>query len=219
MLNKKILITLSTAFVCGTHPAFATEDEQARRAILELRSALKQSDMVRNGLAQQVQQLQREVTQLRGQIESLGFVTNSPTLEARANDAMGVSAQVGDPAEQHNYDAALDLFRQNNYAGAAKALANFIANYPYSVLTPNALFYEGSSRYASRDFKGAIATLTELTTHYPNDSKAGDALLVIAGSQLELNDIAASKATLVNTVKQYPGTPAADTAAERLKMY
>ena len=86
-------------------------------------------------------------------------------------------------------------------------------------MTPSARFYEGSSRYASRDFKGSIDNLENLVKTYPRDSKAGDALLVIAGSQLELNDIAGSKATLERTIREYPGTPAADTATERLKMY
>lgn len=217
-LNKKtIALVLSTLLLGATHPAMAAEDEDARRAILELRSQLKQSDMLRNNLASQVQQLQNELRQIRGQLETLG--NNTQQLDARANDDIGPSAQVGDPVEQRAYDSALDLFRAGNYTAAAKALANFSSAYPNSVLAPSALFYEGSSRYASRDFKGAIQTLDKMIRAYSKDEKAGDALLVIAGSQLELNNIKASKATLQRTIKDYPGTPAADTAKERLKLY
>ena len=220
MLNNTTLaLVLSTVFFSVTQPAWAQEDEQARRAILELRSQLKQSDMVRNDLAQQVQKLQNELRQIRGQLESLGNAGQSQALASRANDDIGPSAQVGDPTEQRAYDAALDLFRQGNYAGASQALANFSAAYPSSPLTPSAMFYEGSSRYANRDFKNSIKVLNEMVHAYPKDSKAGDALLVIAGSQLELNNIDGSKATLQRTIKEYPGTPAADTAKERLSMY
>ncbi|NOL51914.1 tol-pal system protein YbgF [Pelistega suis] len=217
--KKSIALLLSGAFLSLAQPAFAQEDEQARRAILELRSQLKQSDMVRNDLASQVQQLQNELRQLRGQLESLGNVGQTQVLEARANDDIGPSAQVGDPAEQRAYDAALDLFRAGDYAASSKALANFTASYPASPLAPSALFYEGSSRYANRDFQGSIKTLNEMLASYPKDPKAGDALLVIAGSQLELNNVAGSKATLERTIKEYPGTPAADTAKERLALY
>lgn len=219
-LNKKtVALVLSTAFLGLAQPAFAQEDEQARRAILELRSQLKQSDMLRNDLANQVQQLQNDIRQLRGQLESLGNVAQTQALEARANDDIGPSVQVGDPAEQRAYDSALDLFRAANYAEASTALANFSSAYPSSVLVPSALFYEGSSRYANRDFKGAIKTLNKMVAAYPRDEKAGDALLVIAGSQLELNNIAGSKATLERTVREYPNTPAADTAKERLVLF
>lgn len=219
-LNKKsTALLLSAALLTMAHPAHAAEDEQARRAILELRSQLKQSDIVRNDLARQVQDLQKQITQLRGQVETLNNAKLAPLQETRANDDLGPSAQVGDPTEQQAYDTALDLFRQGNYPAAASALANFSSAYPHSPLAPSAQFYEGSSRYASRDFKGSINNLEALVSTHPRDSKAGDALLVIAGSQLELNNIAGSKATLERTIKEYPGTPAADTAAERLKMY
>lgn len=217
-LNKKtITLILSAALLAVIKPAFALEDEEARRAILELRSQLKQSNMLRNNLAAQVQQLQNELRQIRGQLEFLG--SNTQQLDARANDEIGLSTQVGDPVEQRAYDTALDLFRSGNYVAAARALASFTVAYPSSILTPSALFYEGSSRYASRDFKGAIQTLDKMIRAYAKDEKAGDALLVIAGSQLELNNIKASKATLQRTIRDYPGTPAADTAKERLKLY
>lgn len=219
-LHKKSTALLISAALLGmTQPVFAQEDEQARRAILELRSQLKQSDIVRNDLAKQVQELQKQVTQLRGQVESISNVSHAQAQESRANDDIGPSAQVGDPVEQQAYDTALDLFRQGNYPAAASALGNFSNVYPNSPLAPSARFYEGSSRYANRDFQGAINNLENLLKTHPRDAKAGDALLVIAGSQLELNDIAGSKATLERTIRDYPGTPAADTAAERIKMY
>ncbi len=217
--KKSTALLISAVFLGMAQPAFSAEDEQARRAILELRSQLKQSDIVRNDLARQVQDLQKQVSQLRGQIETISNVSQAQLQETRANDDLGPSAQVGDPVEQQAYDTALDLFRQGNYPAAASALGNFSSAYPNSPLTPSARFYEGSSRYACRDFKGSINNLENLVKTYPRDSKAGDALLVIAGSQLELNDIAGSKATLERTIREYPGTPAADTAAERLKMY
>ncbi|NEN76143.1 tol-pal system protein YbgF [Pelistega sp. NLN82] len=217
--QKTIAVMLATAFISLSSPALASEDEQARRAILELRAQLKQSDMVRNDLAAQVQHLQNELRQLRGQVETLNGASQTKALEARANDDIGPSAQVGDPNEQNAFDSALDHFRQGDYGNAAKSLASFSKNYPNSSLRPTALFYEGSSRYANRDFKGAISTLNNMISTYPKDAQAGDALLVVAGSQLELNNIAASKATLQRTINEYAGTPAADTAKERLKMY
>src|SRR3546814_11212781 len=83
----------------------------------------------------------------------------------------------------------------------AASFATFLEAYPHSQLAPEARFYQGSSRYASKDFKGSIQGLTELVKDTPQDPSAPDALLVIAASQIELNNMAGTKASLQKLVK------------------
>lgn len=221
MLKRKLsLLVCSSALLGATFstPAVAFEDEDARRAILELRSQLKMAGLSRLELSNQIQALQKEVAQLRGQLETLSHSSQQASAEQNYYD-FGPNPQVGDPNEQRDYDNAINLFRQGEYEMAGQALNNFATTYPNSVLTPAARFYEGSSYYAVRDFQGAISRLERMARTYPNDPQAGDALLVVAGSQLELNNIEGSKQTLQRVISQYPNTPAADTANERLKMY
>ena len=221
MLKRQLsLLVCSTALLSAgfSTPAIAFEDEEARRAILDLRSQLKMAGLSRLELSNQIQTLQKEVVQLRGQLEGINHSAQQTSVQQNYDD-FGPNPQVGDPSEQSDYDNAINLFRQGEYEIAAQALNRFATAYPNSVLTPAARFYEGSSHYATRDFEGAISRLEGMVSTYPQDSQAGDALLVVAGSQLELNSIEASKQTLQRVINQYPNSPEADTAQERLKMY
>ena len=221
MFKRQLSLLVFSSAILGagfSSPAMAFEDEDARRAILELRSQLKMAGLSRLELSNQIQALQKEIAQLRGQLESLDHSAKQASSQQNYDD-FGPNPQVGDPNEQHDYDNAINLFRQGEYEMAANALNNFASAYPRSVLTPAARFYEGSSYYAIRDFQGAISLLERMVSSYPQDPQAGDALLVVAGSQLELNNIEGSKQTLQRVIQQYPNSPAADTAQERLKMY
>ncbi|HLU01733.1 MAG TPA: tol-pal system protein YbgF [Advenella sp.] len=217
------LLIASSALVLSlsANQAYAFEDEDARRAILDLRSQLRQTQQNNIELNNKINNLQQQISQLRGNIETANHQARmaQQSSQQAANPDVPPSPQVGDPNEQQSYDSALDLFRQGNYAEASTALNRFAQQYPNSPLTPSARFYEGSSRYANKDFNGSIQGLQAMVAAYPRDQKAGDALLVIAGSQVELNNIAGAKATLQRVVNEYPNTPAADTARNRLELF
>ena len=219
--KKHTLLLLTSALFCSilSTNAYAFEDEDARRAILDLRAQLRQSAQARLELSNKIQSLQSQVSQLRGEIERISSSDMLSRQSARAEAGYDPTPQVGDPNEQRAYDEALDLFRQGNYSQSSIALGNFAAAYPNSPLTPGARFYEGSSLYASKDFRGAIQRLQSMVAAYPSDPKAGDALLVIAGSQVELNNIAGAKSTLQSIINQYPDTPSAATAKQRLELF
>lgn len=211
-------VALATMFVA---PAHAFADDEARRAILELRAQLKQmadqNRQARLQLADQMETLQHEMASMRGQLEKLNWESDL-TKRSTEDQASGNAARVADPQEQAAYEGPIGLFRSGKYKEAASDFATFLEAYPNSQLAPEARFYQGSSRYASQDFKGAISGLQELVQSTPQDPRAADALLVIAASQIELNDMAGAKSSLQKIVKDYPETSAAETAKSRLKL-
>lgn len=194
-------------------PAHAFSDDEARKAILDLRQQVQQqneqSQRAKLQLADQIQALQQEVAQLRDQLE---------LVSRQQPSANKPGATAGDPQEQAAYDGAIDLFRKGQYKEASESLAAFTALYPASQLAPSAQFYLGSSRYALKDFKGAIEQLNAMVQKAPDNARAPDALLVIAGSQIEMNNRAGAKTTLQRIVRDYPTTPAANTAKSRLQL-
>ncbi|MPT38144.1 MAG: tol-pal system protein YbgF [Achromobacter sp.] len=204
-------------------PAHAFSDDEARKAILDLRQQVQQQNeqnqRAKLQLADQIQALQQEIAQLRDQLE---LVSRQQPSGNRPGGAPGGAnppgATAGDPQEQAAYDGAIDLFRKGQYKDASESLAAFTALYPASQLAPSAQFYLGSSRYALKDFKGAIDQLNAMVQKSPDNARAPDALLVIAGSQIELNNRAGAKATLQRIVRDYPTTPAAGTAKSRLQL-
>ncbi|WP_313625164.1 tol-pal system protein YbgF [Achromobacter sp.] len=219
---RPLIVATGLALAALTAPAHAFSDDEARKAILDLRQQVQQqneqSQRAKLQLADQIQALQQEVAQLRDQLELVSRQQPSAKPGAAAGGSNPPGASAGDPQEQAAYDGAMDLFRKGQYKEAAESLAAFTALYPNSQLAPSAQFYQGSSRYAMKDFKGTIEQLNAMVQKSPDNARAPDALLIIAGSQIEMNNRAGAKTTLQRIVRDYPTTPAASTAKSRLQL-
>lgn len=221
------------------------DDDEARKAILDLRSKVENITRELNtrldaktdksstlDLVTQHEQTMQEIAKLRGQIEVLAnelsnaqkrqkdfYVDLDARLrkfEPRQVEIDGKAAAV-EPAEQKAYDAALVQFKAGDYKGAAAALQDFVRNNPTSGYAPNAQYFLGTAYYAQRDCKNAILAQQAVVKNYPDSPKAADAMLNIASCQTELKAVANAKKTLNELIKQYPDSEAASTARDRLK--
>ncbi len=121
-------------------------------------------------------------------------------------------------AESKAYEAALNLFRAGNYAGAISGFQRFLRTYPNSTLAPNAQYWMGFAYYASKDYKNSLEQQRKLVSNWPQSSKVPEAMLNIASNQLELNDLPAAKKNLQEIIARYPGTNAAAIASRRLAL-
>lgn len=220
------------------------DDDEARRAILELRT--KVDNLARDfnarletksdktaaleGLNRHEQTLQ-EIARLRGQIEVLAnelaniqknqkdlytdIDARIKKLEPRQVTIDGQEAAVA-PTEQQDYEAALALLQGGDYKGAAAALSEFVRRHPDSAYAANAQYSLGTAYYALRDYKKAIAAQQVVAATYKDSAKAPDAMLNIASNYIELKDTKNAKKSLQALVSKYPGSPAAQTAKSRL---
>ncbi|NHC60582.1 tol-pal system protein YbgF [Paenalcaligenes suwonensis] len=215
-LRRLLLPSFASLFLFTAMPAEAFADDEARRAILELRQQVRQmneqNQQARLRLADEVEMLRQEVATLRGKVEQLSW-QNSQGQEGDTNQTL-----FDDPQEQAAYEGAMDLYRSGQYPQAASGFSAFIDAYPNSPQLDEVRFYEGSALYASRNFRGAIQKLQALVKDRPGSPRAADALMVIASSEVEQNDLAGAQKTLQRIVKDYPGTAAADTAKNRLEL-
>ena len=220
--NGALAFTIAAAGLCSATPALAFSDDEARRAILDLREQVRQMNeqnvQARLSLAGQLEALKHEQATIRGELEKLRWEADLAKRASEANAAAPSSQQVGDPQEQAAFDAPMAQFKSGQYKEAVNGFTTFLQSYPSSPLVPEARFYRGSGLYASKDFKGSIQGLQAMVQASPQDPRAPDALLVIAANQIELNDMAGAKATLQKIVKDYPQATAAETAKSRLKL-
>jgi len=118
--------------------------------------------------------------------------------------------------EMRAYDAASNLFRRNDFAGAIEAFKAFVKEYPSSPLAANAGYWIGISYANLRDYRSALAAQEQILTRYPQSAKAPDALLAIATIQLEQGDNGSARNTLEDIIARYPGSEAAGKARTRL---
>ena len=211
------LVLIGGALV--SQSALAFTDDEARKAILELRQQIRTmneaNQRARIQLSDQIETLGQEIVRLRGDIEQLGRPAGAG---GGASGARGADPRSQDPREQAAFEQSIESFRKAQYKETVQNLTAFLTLYPDSALAPTAQFYLGSSRYAMKDFKGAMTTLQAMVQKHPTEPRAADALLLVASCQIELNNRPGAKVTLQRIVKDYKGTPAADTAAKRLPL-
>jgi tol-pal system protein YbgF len=239
-------LTVAGLFAASSASAALFEDDEARRAILDLRQRVEaqrvgaenqartDNEQLRRSmldLQSQIESLRAEVARLTGQNEQL--LRDVTELQRRQKDiAQGVDERlrkfepskvsvdgrefVADPAEASAFEAALAVFRRGEFPAAQTAFADFVKKYPQSGFKPTALFWLGNAQYANRDYRGAIANFRALIAQAPDHPRAAEAVLSIANCQIELKDNAGARRTLDELIKAYPQSEAAGAAKERL---
>jgi tol-pal system protein YbgF len=214
------------------------DDDQARQAILDLRT---KTDSLSSQLAaaqrtildqsNHLDQLNQQVATLRGQNEDMAnqlatlqkqqkdYYTDLDTrlkkFEPQQQTVDGVEGSV-QPGETDAFNAASTQFRNGDFKTAAASFRSFIAKYPQSPYQPTAQYWLGNALYALRDYKGSTSTWEGVVKNYPQHPRAPEALLAIANNQLEQGQKAAAKKTLETIVAQYGSSDVAQSAQSKL---
>jgi tol-pal system protein YbgF len=227
-----------TAFTAVPAHAGIFDDDQARQAILDLRSktdslSSQLSAAQRTILDQsnRLDQLNQQVATLRGQNEDMAnqlstlqkqqkdYYTDLDTrlkkFEPQQQTVDGVQGEV-QPGETDSFNAASQQFRSGDFKNAAASFRAFISKYPNSPYQPTAQYWLGNALYALRDYKGSTAVWQGVVKNYPQHPRAPEALLAIANNQLEQGQKAAAKKTLEQIVAQYGGSDVAQSAQSKL---
>ena len=239
---SRLALVLAFGALTGAAQAALFEDDEARRAILDLRQKLDQTN---KSLSEENAQLRRSLLDLQSQIESLrGDVSQSrgahenlardvSEIQQRQKDvAAGVDERLrkfepakvtldgreflADPGEKRDYEAAMDIFRKGDFVAAQTALVQFFQRNGKSGYAPSALFWLGNAQYANKSYKDAMANFQQLLNVAPGHARAPEAMLAISNVQIELKDLKAARKTLDDLVKAFPASEAANTARDRL---
>ena len=202
-------------------------DDEARRAILELRKSVSTSQAAILDLQNQLDKHKSENAQLRGQIEFLqkqndDLSNNQKSfyqdLDARVSrlepqnvEVEGVTGIV-QAGEKSSYDEALKSFQAGQIKNADSEFTSFIRKYPSSPYLPLALYWSGNTKYALKDYKAAITQLQGLISRYPGHQRVPAAILTMANANLESGKKAVAKKLFTDLIAKYPDSDAANEA-------
>ena len=202
-------------------------DDEARRAILELRKSVSASQAAILDLQNQLDKQKSENAQLRGQIESLQKQSDDlnnnqksfyQDLDARVSrlepqnvEVEGVTGIV-QAGEKSSYDEALKSFQAGQIKNADSEFTTFIRKYPSSPYLPLALYWSGNTKYALKDYKAAITQLQGLISRYPGHQRVPAAILTMANANLESGKKAVAKKLFTDLIAKYPDSDAANEA-------
>ena len=237
---RAVVLAVAAGTACG---AMAFADDDARRAILDLRAQVKTLDAQVKALEEQLkntqmnfvgrrESLQQQNRMLTGKVEEL---TNALTQEQRSTRDLyaaldqrlsrfepqnvvvnGETVSV-DPKEKAAYDAAVELLKNGDYKAAQEKFRRFAADWDQSAYRADAIYWRGSCLFATEQYKTAIDVQNQLIRLYPKHPRVPDAMISVASCQAALGNVKAAAATLNKVVRQFPDSDASKTARERLK--
>ena len=240
---RPLCLALLAAAAVSAH-AGLFDDDEARKAILDLRARVTQNETKQNDIAtqnaqlldlvemnNQLELLRADLAKQRGQNEQLA--RDVADLQRRQKDiAQGVDDRIkklepqkvsvdgkeflADPEEKRLYEDAIAPLRNGDFAVTANALSGFLRRYPTSGYVDSARFWLGNAQYGKREYKEAIASFRAFITGAPEHPRAPEALLAIANCQIEMKDNKSAKRTLDDVLRTYPKSEAAQAAKERL---
>ncbi|WP_085317747.1 tol-pal system protein YbgF [Derxia lacustris] len=222
------------------------DDDEARRAILDLRNQIKstqdtdrdRADQLEKRLtklqfdsAQQNDSLSQEIARLRGVIETLQrdladqqrkqrdyYADIDSRLKRSEPQQVTIDGQqvAVEPEQIKAYNAAFEAFRQSQFQRAADGFSQYLARYPDGAYAGLATFWLGNAQFATRDFAKAIDTHRAYIKAWPDSARVPDALLNVGNSQVELGDKKNARTTFMAITIKYPDSPAAASAKDRL---
>ena len=236
---------LLLALMSSTAHSALFGDDEARRAILELRQktdqTAEQQRLRDNEQSEQIGQLRKsmldmsnlielmrtENARLRGTIEQLARDLSETQLKLREVDGrlhrlepqkatIDGKEFTADAQEIRQYEAAMTLVRSGDFPAAVSALSAFRTRYPTSGYGPSALFWLGNAQYGKRDYSAAVASFRSFVSGQPADPRAPEALLAVANCHFELKETRSARKALDELFKAYPNSEAAVAGKERL---
>lgn len=233
-------ILLVCVSVLLTTPAFALDTSKMTigQRLERLEAALENKNLVELFLA--IENLQKEVEALRGELELMRFDMNNvkkqqkdlyvdidqrmQQMEVALSNIGSVDQGSGDaevmPAgmqEQAAYDAAFNKLKKQDYDGAIAAFEEFNKQYPQSAFSPNALYWLGEAYYVKRDFHKAIGAFQMVARRFANSSKVADSLLKVGFSHFELKQWDQAHKVLKEVIAKYSNSTAASLAQRRIQ--
>lgn len=188
-----------------------------------------------------LQELQKEVTQVRGQMEELSHNLNvvkqrerdlyqdvDKRLQVLEHALSGSGGQLsatpaanpqssGGANAQAAYQDAFNLLKSGKHDQALVAFKNYLSQYPKSEFAHNAQYWLGEINFVNRNYKDAIQEFQKVVSLYPESTKIPDALLKQGYSYYEIKEWDHAKKVLQDIKNRFQQSTAANLADKRLQ--
>ena len=189
----------------------------------------------------QLQVLQQEIQELRGQVEEQSYLVSrlqrdqkeqyldldrrvvalsenrpapGPTTSTPAETA-GSVAIAGGGTEREAYTEAFQAMRDRNFDESMLGFQDLIERYPNGQFTPNAYYWMGELHLVARsDAEQARQAFMQVVSLYPDHQKAPDAMYKLGVVYHNLGDLDSARSYLSKVQTEHPNSSAAGLAAK-----
>ncbi len=237
------------SFNASASPSTQSDEQGSNFNQLPLASRINRlenqiSQLKTGSMVNRLNQLQREVANLRGQLEmqnhQLSQLLNKPSEARRPTlDAIDTNRveQVRKPLTRHEsharqvvkhvqsrrmndyaaYEDAYHFVKVNNFKKAEVAFKGFIKTHPKSRFLSNAHYWLGELYLQSGRFADAEEAFQTVLNNYPKSNKAADSLLKLGYVYYDTGKWQEARTSLDRVMAMFPNTASAKLAASRLR--
>lgn len=234
-LNLKALIASSLLLATGAaYSAAPVVDAEDARYKTQNRSS--QQNQLMAELVLQVNQLQQEVRQLRGQLEEQEYRMNQLSKQQRdlyvdldkriqaggvvsseaGTGESGSSASSGSDAQQA-YNKAFTQYKDKEYAFAKNSFKTFLQQFPKEPLASNAHYWLGQLHLKDKEYDQAETQFKAAYQEFPGANKTDAAMLKLGQLEEARGNKKAAKTYYQQVLKAFPNTTAGKLAKAKLE--
>ncbi|WP_298445427.1 tol-pal system protein YbgF [uncultured Ferrimonas sp.] len=184
--------------------------EQMQRELGDLRGASETQNYQIEQMLERQRQLYQQIAKLQSAPASVAATTPSP---------VGTSpAAMVSLSEADSYTQALNLAtKERRFDDAIPAFRQFIEQHPQSNYTPNAYYWLGQLLYNKGELQQAAEMFANVANNFPNSGKRADSMLKQGLIAERLGNNSGAKGYFSKLIEQYPGSSAAKLAQKQIK--
>lgn len=138
--------------------------------LAQIQAIKSESGAVKNDIASLRQRVETLSLEISGVTTDLDNVITQERAKKEKQRQLGISAQ---------YKNALAAYNKRKYEESIVMFEDFLAQYPYETLSPNAYYWIGENYYAGKKWSSALENFIRVRDGYPSHHKAADAMLKI----------------------------------------
>ncbi len=184
--------------------------DQMSREISDLRGQLERNNYEMQQMLQRQRELFVELDRMRGEMKS------TPATQETAQLAETGGQYTPNADEQTAYQNAVDLIlKKRDYAGAIAAFQQFQKDYPDSTYSANSHYWLGQLYYAKKQDKEAAQSFAAVVS-YKDSNKRADALVKLGDIAERNNNAVQAKKFYQQVVDEYPDSASAKIAGSKL---
>ncbi|MDX5627842.1 MULTISPECIES: cell division protein CpoB [unclassified Brenneria] len=203
--------------ISNAHSQVLTQLQQqlsdTQRDIDNLRGQIQESQYQLNQVVERQKQIYQQIDGLSSSSASAPAAAQTP--DASGADNSAAPAASGDANSDYNEAVALVL-EKKQYDQAINAFQAFVKKYPDSTYQPNANYWLGQLNYNKGKKDDAAYYFANVVKNYPKSPKSAEALLKVGVIMQEKGQADKAKAVYQQVVKMYPNTESAKQAQKRL---
>lgn len=174
--------------------------------------AIEQTNYRLDRLAQQVDQTQKEVTDLRSSTRP-----STPATGDAIQDEINVRSSEPSEDPLQTYQAAYRDYQLGHFDLAIAGFQDYLKKFPATDLSDNAGYWIGESYFSQQKYREAIQRFDAVINDFPKSDKVPAALLKKGYSYIQLGEKAQGIVQLQYVIHEHPRSTEATLAKQRLK--